>query len=710
MLARSARGGRPRQPYVNHVDAVVKGVRERASKAFSRHPRRHWMISAAENAAILHDLQKLTDVNQETLNEIDSPKKLVDHDRAGPRVLASLGHVAAAIASRCHHAPMEDEEFLREIYSARKSEEDGLLLRLHQDEGLPVVNEATEEEPLLQLSLLDMRMLISCLVDADREDAACYDRGKSAEPAPVDWSELEKKIEWCVATKRDADGERNALRSQLHDDCASTTLSPWMALPAPTGTGKTLSFLRLAARQAREAESRRIIVVAPFVGIVSEIARVLRDEVWADGRVVSECHHRTDFDCSLDLVDSVLWRCPIVVTSAVALFDVITSNSPGGVRRLHQVANSTIVIDEVHSCMPAALWPIACALLATMTRDYGCRVIFSSGTLPSPWSLAGTRTACKDMGVPLPEVALAPSQETLEKMGDADRGGTKIERISDPLDVEQLARLVEEEQGPVVVVLNTVERAARVAHEMDQTKRTVFHLSSALTPRDWMHTFKNVCDSLDKDEDFVLVATSCVECGLDLDFAAAFRDECSVINLAQIRGRVDREMRRGDCVTYSFRLEGLPDNPIFEPGKNQLAERFDDKSILSYDWSFLSNECMKREWDSRGGKNKERLSKSESKKNAKAVREGFRIITNDHQVVMVADEALADKLERHKAHEVPGSDLQMLSVSLPESRARQLKAKKLSDDAYGEDNAVYLCPPGKYDQFLGYWHGLIIGD
>ena len=75
------------------------------------------------------------------------------------------------------------------------------------------------------------------------------------------------------------------------------------------------------------------------------------------------------------------WDYPIVVTTNVQLFESMMSNKPSKCRRLHNIVNSVIILDEAQTLPIDFLQPIV-DTLKTYQKCFGTSVLFTTASQP----------------------------------------------------------------------------------------------------------------------------------------------------------------------------------------------------------------------------------------------------------------------------------------------------------------------------------------
>jgi CRISPR-associated endonuclease/helicase Cas3 len=505
---------------------------------------------------------------------------------------------------------------------------------------------------------LTMRLALSCLVDADHTDTAFFDTGcELPEPLATRWKERLDRLDTYVAalpSSGSADRDRN--RSEFYEVCRDASPdAPIAACEGPVGLGKTTAVTAYLLRRAIQDGLRHLVIVAPYTNIITQTARVLRQALTLEGEVpeevVVEHHHRADFASRADRDLAVLWRAPVIVTTAVQLFETLASNHPGELRKLHELPGSGIFIDEAHAALPAHLWPQNWLWLAELAERWGCRIVLASGSLARFWE---NKDIVKD-AVTLPEL-LAPNlaSEVLQ----AERRRVSYESRAGPIEsVEELVGLITASPGPRLAILNTVQSAAVVARAFRDAGQEIVHLSTALCPSDREIVMQRILARLRRGpSDWTLVATSCVEAGVDFSFRTGFRERFSTASLIQVGGRINRHGELdceggGRVIDFTVdRVGGITSNPTARESRAVLRRQFADGLFNCEHLSpaHLVTAAMADEISRRGGLGRDALREAEEEHDYPVVAENGRVISTDTRLVIV-DDSLRECIQQRKS-------------------------------------------------------------
>ena len=720
------------QSYADHVIPVKIGscARAEAMLCFATPPLAG-ILDAIEAAACFHDLGKLDPDTQAALARGRNAALRWDHVDAGTAHLLARKASMAAWLVRAHHAPglpSKAVHFTDNGLRLRGRRRDADTMERHHRQiartnahlpGLLAAHAAAAgtAAPVSAKARhgLPMRLALSCLVDADHTNTAWFDTGFTPpEPPKPRWTERLASLDAYVTGLKQKPGEsaeRREHRRAFYQACRNSTIAaPLVACEGPVGIGKTTAVTAYLLQRAQENGLRRLVIVAPYTNIITQTVETLRRALALPGEkpeeVVAEHHHRADFSSRGARDLAVTWSAPVVVTTAVQFFETLAANAPAALRKLHALPGSAVFLDEAHAALPAHLWPQNWRWLRDLSYHWGCRFVLASGSLARFWENKEVVAEAE----PLPE--LLGGKLRLSVLA-AERQRIRYEHAWRFKNVQALGAAVQSRPGPRLVILNTVQSAAVVARAMREAGSDVLHISTALTPQDRAPILKIVGDRLraaelagldDRMANWTLVATSCVEAGVDLSFRTAFRERFSAASLIQTGGRVNRHGDPATGAVIDFLLDagnGITEHPAARsPAKvlDRLLKqgRFDSGD---YDPALIVSRAMAEEIKSRGGLSDNKLREAEDARNYPDVAELGRVIDADTRVAVVDPELVA-RLERHE--HIPFRALLSGSVQLWSHKIGQLGLTALD----GKPDLFRW--PYEYDPcFLGIMEGVL---
>lgn len=718
-LAHSARPDRgiPTQEYRDHVIATRQRAQNNAADAGRYAPKYAKLLkSVAALSGEFHDMGKLDDENQAVLQGLASAKKLpVQHVDAGTAHLLTMGtqwHGFAAFVSYAHHIglpslPAETNKgdlFLRDEKTVATTQ---VQLPLYLERHRSSITEP-ETSAVSQIELqhpqLFLRMALSCLVDADHGDTAQhYGETPQIEPCKLNPQERAKALDQYV-NGLGGDNDRTIDRRAVYETCRDAdTQPPLYACDSPVGSGKTTAVMAHLLKAAQDKKLRRIFVVLPYTNIISQAVGVYRKALLLEGEhpenVVAAHHHRAEFSNPDSRQFTALWQAPIIVATAVQFFETLASNQPSGLRKLHNLAGSAVFIDEAHAALPAHLWPQAWRWIRELAEDWGCHFVFGSGSLSRFWELPDF----VDPPAKLPELVDAGLRSRL--IGNEQQRVRYLKK-AEPLNLNELLDWVQKLDGPRLLIVNTVQSAAVIASAIANKhgRNKVEHLSTALMPVDRERTLGRVRERLQQTTqctdntglfDWTLVATSCVEAGVDLSFRTGLRESASLVSLIQVGGRVNRHQETSQADVWSFTLQTtdlLRLHPSFKDSSKVLESMFVENRVSPDD----CKEALRREIYLSGLKDK--IRDQEIAMNFPEVHSMFRVINADTYTVVV-DEAIKQRLKAWG--KVSWKEIQNHSVQIWGTRIESLHVPQFSQ--YPELYEWNLA----YNDFIGYMAGVL---
>jgi CRISPR-associated endonuclease Cas3-HD len=714
-FAHSPKEGYPAQTYAQHVNGVLNRVRCFASETAQYSVLDGKMLlRVSEIAAIYHDLGKLDQENQPVLSGHKAARSLpINHADAGAAFLLDDTHISilAAIAIASHHMGLPDfvsesnrgesmfrDDRVKEAVDAALSK----YSRIHDS--------IIDTKPLADTSMpsgdlpVFLRLLLSCLVDADHTDTAIHYRKYPDEVNTIPLRPAERLVkldQYVEELKQNGvNDERNTLRNEMYFTCRDTIIdSAISSCDSPVGSGKTTAVMAHLLAQAERRGLRRIFVVLPFTNIIRQSVKTYREGLVLPGEkaddVVAELHHRADFESEDARHLTALWRAPIIVTTAVAFFETLASNSTATLRRLHELPGSAVFVDESHAALPSKLLPLAWKWINIYASEWNCYWVLASGSLNRFWTI--------------PEIAGVYNTNCIPEIID-DRLHNQLSvyennRITYKCDLwpkgtAELVDWISGYPGPRLVILNTIQSAAIIADYFSEYygRNCVEHLSTALTSNDRDSVLERVIKRLNnkEDADWTLVATSCVEAGVNLSFKNGFRELGSLVSLLQASGRVNREgiLDNSEMWTFCILEDGmLKLNPGMKESASVLKEYLERQITVSPE---LSTQSISNEIALYGlsGKYKNLIISEELRKFPEVDRD-FKVIDTETRLV-VTDSNIADNIKRGN---INWKELQKVSVQIPKYKLDELGTPKVLDNIYFWNI--------DYNDFLGYMAGII---
>lgn len=540
---------------------------------------------AAALAGLWHDLGKYGPEFQNRIRQKNGYAAHIEGDHGSDRDHASAGAIRArdclgpvgwllAFAIAGHHTGLANRVELDQRLRKRRPKYEAAMAHGGTEvEKVPALPEKPGLVDLAEVRRWEMwtRMVFSALCDADFLDTeAFYSSDRSVlRPSRVTVGDLDRVLTRSEESKagdllRAGPLSRvNQARAEVREACLRAAQLPpgVFSLTVPTGGGKTRSSLAFALRHAVAHGKRRVVVVIPYTSIIEQTAEVYRDILGTDA--VLEHHSALDSQKQTprNRIACENWDAPVVVTTTVQLLESLVARRPSKCRKVHNLANSVIVLDEAQSLPPKYLIPIL-DLLHELVRSYGVTLVFATATQP----------AFRKDSLPTEARALG-FDEVREIVPCASELFTRLQRVRvrwpadmlQPISYEQLAREVAREPH-VLVVVHKRKDAQDLCLLLDKClgNHETKHLSALMCPA---HRSQLLAAAKAHRGPQVMVATQLIESGVDISFPIVYRAAGGLDALAQAAGRCNRE---GDLLELGeLRIFVAPTAP--PPGVPQLA-------------------------------------------------------------------------------------------------------------------------------------------
>jgi CRISPR-associated endonuclease/helicase Cas3 len=419
------------------------------------------------------------------------------------------------------------------------------------------------------------KLIYSSLVDADYLGTEHFFRGereKKYDPLSVIVDKLiAYRDQYAAKSSRAAKPYMINMRNDLWKSAVACgdMDGDLFTMTGPTGSGKTFAYMVLALKKAIRDGQDRVIVVLPFCAIISQVCDMLRsaigeknvlehhsgydlDEMVRSSKKYQRARSRTSSRNHLRVVRSDIeeriresfenWDAPVIVTTREQFDESFFCRYPGRSRRIHNMANSVIVFDEVQTT-PRALTAPFIGELHVLRSLYRSTLILSTATQPAYgrkperlWGLSGAKEVVANAKRYFHE---ASQRVRMSPLGD--------------IAVMDLAlRIAKEHQA--MCVCNTRKNSDLVSQALTRLGIRHILMNALIHKRQIRRMIREVRRRLDRDEHIILVTTQIVEAGVDLDFPNGYSEACPLDSRLQRAGRVNRHGNRPQGVMHVFTL------------------------------------------------------------------------------------------------------------------------------------------------------------
>ncbi len=502
----------------------------------------------AHNAGWLHDLGKADNSFQAYLlreNGLDdsgyddSGTGRVNHSSAGAALAEEklgpcVGRVLAYLAAG-HHAGLPDWNTCDTGNAAlqirlQEGKENlerirGYGVELFRNLSLPTRPPAFVRPDSFHLWI---RMLYSCLVDADFLDTEAFMNPEEHRKrvAFAKMTELKNALDRHMA-KMAADSPKtavNEIRQEILAACRLAATEPCglFSLTVPTGGGKTLSGMAFALEHAVKHGKSRVIYVIPYTSIIEQTAKTLADIFGSENVIEHHSNLDPDKETQRSRLAAENWDAPIIVTTNVQFFESLYAAKSSRCRKLHNIVNSVVILDEAQLLPPELLTPCVDAL-NLLTRQYGVTLLLATATQPALPNLDPPREIVHD------PAALYEKMKRTEIHFPAD--------FQTPTDWISLVDQLQEHEK-VLCIVNTRRDCYDLFKLMPEG---TIHLSALMCGAHRSDVIAAIKQRLKDNKPIRVISTQLVEAGVDIDFPVVYRALAGLDSIAQAAGRCNRE-------------------------------------------------------------------------------------------------------------------------------------------------------------------------
>ena len=399
-------------------------------------------------------------------------------------------------------------------------------------------------------SMLDTRMLFSCLVDADYSTSAqeanedYFVANRLAPFEPEQWLARLNDFRNKIRTSSDSNPELNIIRDSLYEQCGMMgegQETGLFTLTAPTGTGKTLSLLHFALRHCLRHQKRRIILVLPFLTLLEQNARVYQQII----PNLLEDHSQKELPFEA-MEFAATWNAPVILTTSVKFFESLFAQKPTDCRKLHNIANSIIVFDEAQS-LPPQLTSSTLQAVNSLCEKFNCSIVFSTATQPEFNAISSLSWHPTE---------IVPNHKWMYQALKRVKVAWNILRET------TLDTIAEEMSGldSVCTIVNLRKHARKLFRHLKArcSEDSIFFLCTDLCTQHRSEVVDVIKERTKQGLPCRVVATQCIEAGVDLDFRDVYRALAPLESIIQAAGRCNR----------NGKFEGDGRVTVFVPGED----------------------------------------------------------------------------------------------------------------------------------------------
>ena len=547
---------------IHDLEEHLREVARRAGKFAETFGSSDWGFLAG----LWHDLGKYSAEFQRRIKSVsgynaeahlEGQPGRVDHSTAGAQHAVKQfephGRILAYLIAG-HHTGLPDWHTSETAGGALKARlDDGSHLERALKQPIPpeILSQAKPNSALLGKAegfALWVRMLFSCLVDADFLDTEAFmDADKAAQR--IDALTVPDLLSRFDVFMEDTFSDAlpttvNRVRADVLQQCREKAQAKpgLFSLTVPTGGGKTLSSLAFALEHAKRYGKRRVIYAIPYTSIIEQTANVFRD-IFPDAVV----EHHSNLDPDEETVKSRLaaenWDAPLIVTTNVQFFESLFAARTSRCRKLHNIVDSVVVLDEAQLLPPEFLQPILDVMNA-LVRNYGVTFALSTATQPALGTLKTFQRTIRGL------------QQAREIIDDPDALCRNLDRVTylwpkdfqQPQNWDDIAQQIR--QHPCVLAVVNSRTDARELHR--RMPEGTIHLSALMCGEHRSCVITDVKRRLLAGEVVRVVSTQLVEAGVDIDFPVVYRALAGLDSIAQAAGRCNRDgkLERGEVVVF----------------------------------------------------------------------------------------------------------------------------------------------------------------
>lgn len=581
----------------------IKEHLEETAYFMSQFTRNTTYLKLFGQTAFIHDMGKYRPEFQRYITE-GGRRGSTPHAFLGASFARYLKQVEIAFVVDGHHKGLPDKSALKvgtvEPSEWKAQEYQAITNIFLQDIGK--VEQEFQQEGGVAFSALArevfIRYLFSALTDADwlsTEKHFNETLFSARQNMSIDYDYLIDLLEKDIHAKS-KDGYINLLRNKVRHYALSLSTGSigFYSLGLPTGLGKTLISVTWALMHAKKHTLKRILIVVPYLAIIDQTSKILKG-IFGNNWVLE--HHsayneeevkqeQPSKEPHAKKLATENWNYPIIVTTTVQFFDSLFSNKPKRCRKVHNIAESVVIFDEVQTFPPSLLEPIL-SILQDIKDIMGTSFLFCTATQP-----AFEKRANFQKGI---EHIVSLVKDPAEVFRATKRVEYKPVHAFEPLSLESLIDEINADDESTLMVCNTKKNALKAYLMMKKTNRwnKCYHLSKAMCPDHRKKMIEQIRTDLKNRELIFVVSTQLVEAGVDFDFPCVYREIAPLESIIQAAGRCNREgelvreERLGKVYIFVLKDAVFPDT-LYKTLSLHTMKLLEQNIAQLYDYDFFT--------------------------------------------------------------------------------------------------------------------------
>lgn len=363
-------------------------------------------------------------------------------------------------------------------------------------------------------------------------------------------------------------------------------------LEAPTGSGKTITSINLALELLKSDKNlNKLFYIFPFNTLVEQTKNVF-DEIFGDTLKIEIINSITPINIdensqedeeskyTKSYINRLFFHSPAIITTHVALFNILFGTSKEDNFPLWQLANGVIILDEIQS-YNNHLWWYMVEFFDKYASLLNMKIIIMSATLPKLDYFLEKNDNFVDL------ISNEKRDYFFQNKLFKERVSVDFSYVNEKMDFERLAEILESKiQGHQKFLFEFIKKqSAREFYNLVKEKyENVYELSG-----DDNKAYRQFVINKSKENNFIIIiATQVIEAGVDIDMDVGFKDISTLDSEEQFMGRINRSCKKSGSKVYFFDMDDVAkiyrdDNRLgFDLKQEKYREILSNKEFGAY--------------------------------------------------------------------------------------------------------------------------------